>query len=282
MERRYGREKARYRARINKEPKRKEPEKVLAIQSIVCIMLLLAGVLFSYLDISGAKSGYITEILYKTNSIKDWKNTVYPVLKTAKKGGEKTVSAIIKGVELCEEKLGIDKASKSSAPVNAKAKEEKPKKEEVKEEPKESEVKAEPKKEELTLRSPTEGEISSVFGSREQPLSGASVAHAGIDIAAPLGQTVISAAPGVVTMAGYDNANGHYVVIKHNEELTTVYAHLLKTCVKKDEIVDDNTKIGEVGSSGISTGPHLHFEVKVNQESVDPENYITLTHRNGA
>lgn len=279
MERRYGRESGKYRAKINKTPKKTPFEKVLMRQSGFCAVLLAIGILVSYADAGNLADKYIKDVLYKSNSFSDWKNTFYPVFKAAEKGTKKTVAVMVSGVEYWDKKLGFNTEA-DNAPIKAKA-DKKTKKAEIAE--KKTEVKEETVEEEkpLVFKIPTNGEITSAFGSRVQPVSGATSVHNGIDIAAPSGQTVISAAKGVVAATGYDDANGHYVVIKHTDEITSVYAHLSKICVTDNEIVDDNTKIGEVGSSGISTGPHLHFEIKVNQESVNPESYITLPHRNG-
>ena len=272
MERRYGREVKRYQAQITKKPKKTPLEKIIIRQSGVCAFLIAIGIIVPYADAGSAR--YVKEVLYKSSTLNDWKDTFYPAFETAKKGAVKTVLFINDSAKSVEEKFGINTKT-DNAPVKAKAK----KKEKT--ENKEIEVNQANEPKEVVFKVPTEGEITSVFGSRIHPMSGDTKPHTGIDIAAPAGQTVISAAEGMVTKTGYDDANGHYIVVKHTEELTTVYAHLSKVCVSENEAVDDNTKIGEVGSSGISTGPHLHFEIKLNQESVNPENYITLTHRDG-
>ena len=126
---------------------------------------------------------------------------------------------------------------------------------------------------------PTYGEISSVFGTRVHPISGETLEHTGIDIAADGGACVAAAAGGTVEKTGEDSANGKYIIVRHSANCTTVYAHLSKVCVAEGEAVDSSIKIGEVGSSGISTGPHLHFEIKINQKSVNPENYVNISHR---
>lgn len=281
MERRYGREAQRYRAAINREPKKTAFEKIVFRQSVVCALMLLIGILVSYADVGNIGDRYVKEVLYKSNTLSEWKDTFYPVFKAAKKGTKKTVAAISGGVVSLEKKIGLNTQTDNS-PVKAKAEKETKKEELPKEEvKKEIEEKEENEKKEVVFKIPTMGEITSPFGSRVHPMSGNTLEHTGIDIASPLGQTVISTAEGIVAKTGYDDANGHYVVIKHTDEITSVYAHLSKICVAENEAVDDNTKIGEVGSSGISTGPHLHFEIKVNQESVNPESYITLPHRNG-
>lgn len=286
MENRYGRNAGKYRAKINRSSKKAEFEKVITVQSGFCAVLLAAGILVSYMGESFISDGYMKEILYKSNTLSDWKNVFSPFLKLAKSGGQKTLVMINGGAGYLSEKLDFDfKSGDSDASVKAKADKTGTKQKVVSKSEKEESVenkKGDSKAEEtVTFKVPTDGEITSEFGSRIHPVSGSVLTHTGIDIAAPMGQTVISAAKGKVSATGSDNANGNYVVVKHSDEYTTVYAHLSKISVSADELVDDNTKIGEVGSSGVSTGPHLHFEVKLNNESVNPENYITLAHRKG-
>lgn len=130
------------------------------------------------------------------------------------------------------------------------------------------------------FRNPTEGKISSVFGQRVHPVTGADGNfHTGIDIAGVMNQTVISAAEGKVIKTGEDSANGKYVIIEHTGGYTTAYAHLNKICVTEGEYVDNNTKIGQMGESGIATGVHLHFEIKKNGERLNPENFVLYKHK---
>jgi len=130
------------------------------------------------------------------------------------------------------------------------------------------------------FRNPTEGKISSVFGQRVHPVTGADGNfHTGIDIAGVMNQTVISAAEGKVIKTGEDSANGKYVIVEHTGGYTTAYAHLNKICVTEGEYVDNNTKIGQMGESGIATGVHLHFEIKKNGERLNPENFVLYKHK---
>ena len=278
MERRYGRANERYRSKVSAQKKKASFKISLQAQSAVCLILLAAGILMSFAKSSSGISKKITHILYHTNTVSEWKDTVMPAALTVKKGSIKAVAMWTDAINKCEKKLGLTE-TKENAPVNAKAQkqEEKSKNEKTENKKSESESKSEaPHENPLTFRAPVAGEITSAFGARIHPISGVNSEHTGIDIAAAYGETVISAAPGTVTATGSDDANGSYVIIKHSEELTTVYAHLSKICVLEGEAVDGNTKIGEVGSSGISTGPHVHFEVKRNSVSVNPEDYITL------
>ncbi len=121
---------------------------------------------------------------------------------------------------------------------------------------------------------PVRGNITSEFGAREHPLDGAEGTHWGIDIGANTGDTVVACASGTVTDAGYDTSLGNYVKIKHTDTITTVYGHLSLISVKPNEYVDETIKIGEVGSTGKSTGPHLHLEVRHNNVSMNPRDYL--------
>lgn len=296
LERRYGRANERYRTKIPVK-KRKSPS-VISIkgQTVLCSILLVAGIITFYADADNVISDKISYSLYHTNTFGEWKETFLPAAYAVKDGTVKAVVMWTDTIYSWEERLGIIGSKKSSA-VNAKAQkqsDENKTKTKKKEAALESDEKNQIKKntenidegesrEESTpqFKPPINGEITSSFGERVHPLEGNTSLHTGIDIAAETGDTVISAAPGMVSAVGYDDANGHYVVIKHNDTLTTVYAHLSKKSVTEGERVDSNTKIGEVGSTGISTGPHLHFEIKENSQSVNPENYITLKHRKG-
>ena len=130
------------------------------------------------------------------------------------------------------------------------------------------------------FRNPAEGKISSVFGERVHPVTGADGNfHTGIDIAGIMNQTVISAAEGKVIKTSEDSANGKYVIIEHTGGYTTAYAHLNKICVTEGEYVDNNTKIGQMGESGIATGVHHHFEIKKNGERLNPEDFVLYKHK---
>ncbi len=131
----------------------------------------------------------------------------------------------------------------------------------------------------ITFRTPYVGEITSVYGERVHPVDNSKTFHSGIDIAGNIGDTIISAAAGVVKKVGYDEVNGHYLTVEHNEKYSTSYAHMSKISVIEGEIVDANTKIGEVGSSGVSTGAHLHFCIFEDGKTIDPEIYVKLNHR---
>lgn len=121
---------------------------------------------------------------------------------------------------------------------------------------------------------PAKGWLASGFGSRISPFTGLSQRHQGIDIANRMGITVIATADGLVVRAGKDGSLGKYVVINHGYGLKTKYGHLSKLDVKRGQKVKRGEKIGAMGSTGKSTGPHLHYEVLVNNVASNPLKYI--------
>lgn len=121
---------------------------------------------------------------------------------------------------------------------------------------------------------PSSTRITSSFGYRNSPTAGASTYHRGIDIGASSGSAIVAAADGVVTFAGYNSASGNYVILSHGGGLFTVYCHCSSLLVSQGQNVSRGETIAKVGSTGISTGPHLHFAVQVNGSYVDPMNYL--------
>lgn len=119
------------------------------------------------------------------------------------------------------------------------------------------------------------GEMGSAFGWRIDPLSGRSALHTGLDFPAEPGTPILAAAGGVVVAQEYHPAYGNMVEIDHGNELVTRYAHASKVLVKKGDIVKRGQKVAEVGSTGRSTGPHLHFEVLVQGVFQDPQKFLT-------
>jgi len=114
--------------------------------------------------------------------------------------------------------------------------------------------------------------FSSYYGWRSSPFTGARSFHSGIDMAASAGTPIYAALDGTVSFAGYNETYGNYVVVKHHSGYKTLYAHMSKIYVKKGQYVYTNTKLGAVGSTGLSTGPHLHFTVYKNGKTVNPQN----------
>ena len=116
--------------------------------------------------------------------------------------------------------------------------------------------------------------LSSLFGSRKHPITGKANNHTGIDIPASSGTSILAAKSGVVTTSTYNNSYGNYVVVSHSDGTSTLYAHMVRRNCSKGDTVSQGQVIGYVGTTGSSTGNHLHFEVRVNGSRVDPINYF--------
>lgn len=124
---------------------------------------------------------------------------------------------------------------------------------------------------------PYPGTITSTFGHRENPFSGEGVeTHKGVDIRAALGSPVKAMARGEVEFAGLRGGFGNCIMLKHGNGFETLYGHLSKILVSVGEKIEIGQQIGNVGSTGRSTGPHLHYEVHKNGEKIDPKNFLTL------
>lgn len=112
--------------------------------------------------------------------------------------------------------------------------------------------------------------LSSRFGYRIDPIKNTPSSHTGIDLACPEGTKIYSAMSGTVAYTGFSSVYGNYVIVKHHDGYQTLYAHMSKIIAKKGEKVTQDTVIGLVGSTGYSTGNHLHFSVYKNGKLVDP------------
>ena len=117
---------------------------------------------------------------------------------------------------------------------------------------------------------PVDGTLSSRFGYRLDPILGGRKLHTGLDIGALNGSPVFSAAEGIVTWAGPSGGYGNFVCIARDSVLTTCYAHLSAIRAREGQWADTGAVVGLVGSTGMSTGPHLHFEVRLRGTPVDP------------
>ncbi len=122
---------------------------------------------------------------------------------------------------------------------------------------------------------PTTGTITSNFGAREVIFTDIDSYHTGVDIANKKGTKVVSSIEGKVTTASNNKYNGNYVVVE-NGDIRTIYCHLNKISVKKGTKVKAGTKIGEMGSTGYSTGPHLHFEIEYKGEKINPRLVVNI------
>lgn len=123
----------------------------------------------------------------------------------------------------------------------------------------------------ISLIKPVSGTISSRFGVRSNIRSSA---HTGLDIAAPTGTTIRAAASGTVTFSGYKGSYGNLIVISHGNGVQTYYGHCSKLYVAAGTQVSQGQTIASVGSTGNSTGPHLHLEIRVNGVAYNPQNYL--------
>lgn len=122
---------------------------------------------------------------------------------------------------------------------------------------------------------PVVGKLEGGFGGRRNPFGGGSYEfHSGQDIEAAMGDPVVSGASGTVTFAGWQNGYGQLVVIDHGGGLTTRYGHLSQIGVAQSQKVQRGEFIGNIGSTGRSTGPHLHYEVRINDQPVNPLQYL--------
>lgn len=122
-----------------------------------------------------------------------------------------------------------------------------------------------------TFQWPLIGTITSRYGYRSSPFTGENSMHNGLDIAKESGSTIVSAYEGTVSAAGYSTSYGYYIMIDHGNSVETLYAHCSELLVKKGDVVRKGDEIALVGSTGRSTGPHLHFEVRVGGYRLDPE-----------
>ncbi|MCR5672247.1 MAG: M23 family metallopeptidase [Lachnospiraceae bacterium] len=121
---------------------------------------------------------------------------------------------------------------------------------------------------------PVWGRISSGFGRRKAPKRGASTYHKGVDFAVPIGTAVMASCGGTVTRAGWGSGYGYCVYIQHPNGWTTRYGHLSKVLVKAGQTVSQGQKIALSGNTGVSTGPHLHFEILIGGGQVNPLKYL--------
>ena len=128
---------------------------------------------------------------------------------------------------------------------------------------------------ELAWPLPGYATITSGYGMRMHPIFGVYRLHTGVDIGAPLGSIIVAANEGVVILSEYSSSYGNYVMIDHGGGVITLYAHGLESWVEVGQEVKKGDEIMLVGSTGWSTGPHLHFEVRINGETLDPLPYIT-------
>jgi murein DD-endopeptidase MepM/ murein hydrolase activator NlpD len=124
---------------------------------------------------------------------------------------------------------------------------------------------------------PVEGQITGSFGERIDPFNGEGAFHSGVDISASVGQAVIAPADGMVTFANFLGGYGRAVMIDHGHGISTRYGHLSSFAVTSGQYLHRGDTIGYVGLSGRSTGPHLHYEVRIHDTPVNPYKYLRVT-----
>ena len=117
--------------------------------------------------------------------------------------------------------------------------------------------------------------VSSRFGERKDPINGEMAHHEGLDVVAPLGSSVRATAPGKVVFAGRRGSFGRLIEIEHGHGVVTRYAHLGKILVEVGQQIEHRQKIGVMGNSGRSTGPHVHYEVRFGDQTLDPMKFLT-------
>ena len=126
----------------------------------------------------------------------------------------------------------------------------------------------------LPTRWPVRGAVNSEFGTRQSPWTRASEFHAGMDIAAERGTPVRAPSRGTVTLAGPHGEYGIAVILDHGNDIRTVYGHLSQTSVRVGQPVERGTELGLTGNTGRSSGPHLHYEILVKGQPVNPRAYL--------
>jgi Membrane proteins related to metalloendopeptidases len=124
---------------------------------------------------------------------------------------------------------------------------------------------------------PYQGAITSTFGHRENPFGGNDIeTHKGLDIQGPLGAQVKAMAKGTVTFAGTKGGFGNCIILNHGNGFETLYGHLSKILVREGEQIDIGEQIGNIGSTGRSTGPHLHYEIHKDGQKINPQSFLNL------
>ena len=130
----------------------------------------------------------------------------------------------------------------------------------------------------MLLRSgPVEGKVTSSFGERDDPFNGEGAFHAGIDISAGFGEPIRATADGVVEFADKSNGYGREVVIDHGHGIRTLYGHMSGFAITAGDEVRRGQVIGYIGMTGRSTGPHVHYEVRIQNVPVNPHKYLRMT-----
>lgn len=133
---------------------------------------------------------------------------------------------------------------------------------------------SEPQPVSFTMIMPCTGNISSPFGQRVHPITGKVTMHNGVDIAAPSGSKIVCASDGVVARSEYNGGSGNFVLIDHGNGYTTSYSHMQNLMLTVGQHINAGQQVGVVGATGMTTGPHLHFELKLNGNAINPMDYV--------
>ncbi|MFW6287381.1 MAG: peptidoglycan DD-metalloendopeptidase family protein [bacterium] len=127
---------------------------------------------------------------------------------------------------------------------------------------------------------PVHGKISSEYGWRIHPIKKERLFHTGLDIAVPYGTPIYAAESGIVQYSGWSEGYGNLIIIRHRDNSLTYYAHSLQLLVEKGQTIRQGKVIALSGSSGLSTGPHLHFEIRINGRHANPLRYLNRQYMN--
>ena len=119
------------------------------------------------------------------------------------------------------------------------------------------------------------GRLTSTFGNRTATIRGMTTNHGAVDWATPIGTSVVASCGGRVSFAGWKSSYGYCIFIEHPDGRQTRYAHLSKVLVSAGQTVAQGEKIALAGNTGVSTGPHIHFEIRIGGKAVDPLKYIS-------
>lgn len=232
--------------------------------------------------ISGGKSliktGYVFVKPIIPDGVKSKAKDVYKMLIVLKDRTKNSINVDNKEVDIYEENSNINKENKTKENIGVSA-------DVVNDEEKvvavsssissNSSLLEKIKATKIEFVKPLSGVITSHFGAREVIFEGIESYHTGTDIAANTGTKIVSSIEGKVTRSSYNEYNGNFVEVT-NGDIATIYCHMSKRLVKVGDKVKAGTKIGEVGSTGLSTGPHLHFEIVYDGTKIDPEQVLKL------
>ena len=265
------------RVNVNSEKSNFKLFKKMTIQIVVCLIIY-----FVFTVIQNSNYIFSEEFLKKANDILSYDinvNIFYDQIKgyidkEDPNTGEQEQTQDMPPQEPNEEDLGQGGGEEVTATLSATdTVTESPVVEETHEEASsynQMQVDADSIKARFTFVMPTIGVVSSRFGVRNTDNPIVSKYHSGIDIAANTGTKIIAAIEGTATAAGFESSLGNYIIIK-NGDVETLYAHLNKIYIKQGDAIKQSQEIGEVGSTGNSTGPHLHFQIEREDRVIDPE-----------